>query len=130
MKKIEINGISYDIDYNALTYIEYRKKFNKGIFEDIATIQSFITMQVLIADKIKKENPDITETEITKELSKYMLKNIDEYIEAVTRITYIGIFATNEKVGTYEDWLKTIKKIKTNDKWIVEVTEFAVDCFC
>ncbi len=130
MKKIEINGISYDIDYNALTYIEYRKKFNKGIFEDIATIQSFITIQVLIADKIKKENPDITETEITKELSKYMLKNIDEYIEAITRITYIGILTANEKIGTYEEWLKTIKKIKTNDKWIVEVTEFAVDCFC
>lgn len=130
MKQIAIDGKNYDIDCNALTYITYRKKFNRGIFEDIDIIQKFLTMQVLQANQLKEENPKISESEMVKQLSNLMLKVIDEYIEAVTRIAYICCYTANEKIGEYEDWLKEIKRIKTNDKWIVEVTEFAVDCFC
>ena len=130
MKQIAIDGKNYDIDCNALTYITYRKKFNRGIFEDIDIIQKFLTMQVLQANQLKEENPKISESEMVKQLSNLMLKVIDEYVEAVTRIAYICCYTANEKTGEYEDWLKEIKRIKTNDKWIVEVTEFAVDCFC
>lgn len=130
MKQIEIDGNKYDIDCNALTYINFRKKFNRGIFEDIDVIQKFLTMQVLQANQLKEKNPKISEAEIVKQLSNLMLKVLDEYIEAVTRIAYICCYTANEKIGEYEDWLKNIKKINTNDSWIVEVTEFAVDCFC
>lgn len=130
MKKIDICGEEYEIDCNALTYVQYRKIFNRGIFQDIDIIENFISLQVLIADKIKKENPEISNSEITKQLSRTMLTNIDEYIEAVTRIAYICIYTANKKVGSYEEWLTKIKRINTTDKWIVEVTEFAVDCFC
>ncbi len=130
MKKIEINGISYDIDCNALTYIDYRKKFNKGIFQDIDILQKFTTTQVLLANKYKKENPTLTDAQIEILLSKDMLQNLDEYIEASTRLAYSLIYTADDKIGSYEDWLKNIKQIKTNDKWIVEVTEFAVDNFC
>ena len=130
MKKIDICGKEYEIDCNALTYIQYRKIFNRGIFQDIEIIENFVSLQVLIADKIKKENPEISDSEITKQLSRAMLTNIDEYIEAVTRITYICIYTANKRVGSYEEWLTKIKRINTTDKWIVEVTEFAVSCFC
>lgn len=130
MKQIEIDGETYDIDCNALTYINYRKKFNRGIFEDIDIIQRFVTMQVLQANQLKEENPEIDKEKMVEQLSNLMLKVLDEYIEAVTRIAYICCFTANEKIGDYEDWLKGIKRINTNDKWIVEVTEFAVDCFC
>lgn len=130
MKKIEINGISYDIDCNALTYIDYRKKFNKGIFQDIDILQKFTTTQVLLANKYKKENPTLTDAQIEILLSKDMLQSLDEYIEASTRLAYSLIYTADDKIGSYEDWLKNIKQIKTNDKWIVEVTEFAVDNFC
>lgn len=130
MKKIDICGKEYEIDCNALTYIQYKKIFNRGIFQDIEIIENFVSLQVLIADKIKKENPEISDSEITKQLSRTMLTNIDEYIEAVTRITYICIYTANKKVGNYEEWLTKIKRINTTDKWIVEVTEFAVSCFC
>lgn len=130
MKKIEINGISYDIDCNAFTYIDYRKKFNKGIFQDIDILQRFTTTQVLLANKYKKENPNLTDAQIEILLSKDMLQNLDEYIEASTRLAYSLIYTADDKIGSYEDWLKNIKQIKTNDKWIVEVTEFAVDNFC
>ncbi len=130
MRKINICGNEYPIDCNALTYIQYRKMFNRGIFQDIDIIENFVSLQVLIADKIKKENPKISDSEITKQLSRTMLTNIDEYIEAVTRIAYICIYTANKKIGSYEEWLTKIKRINTTDKWIVEVTEFAVDCFC
>lgn len=130
MKQIEIDGNKYDIDCNALTYINFKKKFNRGIFEDLDVIQRFLAVQVLSANQLKKENPEISEAQITAQLSRIMRKDIDEYIEAVTRITYICCYTANENVGEYEDWLKNIKRLKTTDKWIVEVTEFAVDCFC
>ena len=130
MKKIEINGISYDIDCNAFTYIDYRKKFNRGIFQDIDILQRFTTTQVLLVNKYKKENPTLTDAQIEILLSKDMLQNLDEYIEASTRLAYSLIYTADNKIGSYEDWLKNIKQIKTNDKWIVEVTEFAVDNFC
>lgn len=130
MKKVKICDREFDIDCNALTYIQYRKKFNRGIFEDFEIIQNFITMQTLMANQLKKENPKITEVEITTKLSRLMLKSIDNYIEAVTRIAYICCYTANTKIGEYEDWLKLIKRINTTDDWICEVTEFAVDNFC
>lgn len=130
MKTITIYDKIFDIDCNALTYIQYRKMFNKGIFEDIETIENFVSLQVILSDKIKKENPNISEVELTKQLSRAMLSSIDNYIEAVTRIAYICIYTANKNVGSYEKWLTEIKRINTTDKWIVEVTEFAVDCFC
>ena len=131
MKQIEICGKKYNIDCNAWTYINYKKIFNKGIFEDIAIIEDFIVKQSLYADKIKEKKPKIGEPELIKELSRLMLRGgIDDYIEAVTKITYICVHTADENCGSYEDWLKNIERINTNDKWIVEVTEFAVDCFC
>lgn len=130
MKKITICEKDYEIDCNALTYINYRKKFDKGIFEDIDIIENFVTKQIITEEQIKKTYPDIKDEEMIKALSRRMLADIDSYIEAVTRIAYICIFTADENVGSYEEWLKEIKRINTNDIWIVEVTEFAVSCFC
>lgn len=130
MKKIVICDKEFNIDCNALTYIQYRKIFNRGIFEDIQIIENFVSLQVVLTDKLKKENPGISDSEITRQLSRIMLNNIDEYIEAVTRITYACIYTANKEIGSYEEWLTEIERINTNDKWIVEVTEFAVSCFC
>lgn len=130
MKQIEIDGTKYDIDCNALVYIEYNKKFKRGIFQDIEILQKFTATQVLLADRYKKENPNITDAQLEILLAKEMMQNIDEYIEASTRLAYILIYTANNKIPEYEEWLKGIKKLRTNDKWIVEVTEFAVDHFC
>ena len=130
MKQIEIDGTKYDIDCNALTYIDYNKKFKRGIFQDIDILQKFTTAQVLLANKYKNENPNLTDAQLEILLAKDMMQNIDEYIEASTRLAYILIYTANNNILEYEEWLKGIKKLKTNDKWIVEVTEFAVDHFC
>lgn len=130
MKSIDICGKNFDIDCNAFTYVEYKKKFNKGIFEDFKIINDFTTMQVLLTSDLKKKNPEISEAEITKTISNTMLAYLDNYIDAITRIGYICCYTANPKIESYEEWLKGLTRINTNDIWIVEVTEIAVNCFC
>lgn len=130
MKKIVICDKEFNIDCNALTLIKFKQKFNRGIFEDINTLKLFLNQQVLALKQLKSENPDISDATLIASLSGLMMNNMSEFIEAVTRITYILIYTANPNIEEYEDWLKNIPKIKTNDEWIVEVAEFAADCFC
>ena len=130
MKTITICDKQYDIDCNALTQLNFKRIFNKGIFKNISIINSFYSKQTLLANQFLTENKLITDKELIKKLSIAMLPDLDEYVEAVTEIAYICCYTANEKIGNYETWLKGIKRINTNDEWIVEVTEFAVDCFC
>ena len=130
MKQIEICGSKYDIDCNALTYVSYRKLFNRGIFDDIKILQAFLTKQVLLTENLKKENPDIDDEAIIASLSTLMLDDMDLFVEAATRIAYILIYTANRKISEYEVWLEGIPSLKTNDEWIAEVTEYAVNCFC
>lgn len=130
MKTIAIDGKQYNIECNAFTYVQYRKVFNRGIFEDIQIIKDYLITQTTSAIQLKEENPNITEIELSEKLSNIMISKLDGFIEAITRIAYILIYSANENIEDYEAFLKGIKSFKIDDDWIVEVTEFAVDCFC
>ena len=130
MKTITICGKEHEIDCNALTYVKHREKFKRGIFDDIKILQNFLNKQVMLANELKKENPDLDDTLVISSLSSLMLDDMDLFAEAATRIAYIMIYTANEKVEEYEEWLRNIPSLKTNDEWIAEVTEFAVSCFC
>lgn len=130
MKTITICDKRYNIECNALTYIKYREMFNRGIFDDIKVLKTFLAKQVIIAERLKKENPELDDNNIINSLSTLMLDDMDLFVEAATRIAYIMIYTANKKVEEYEEWLKNIPTLKTNDEWIAEVTEFAVNCFC
>lgn len=130
MKQIEIDRTKYDIEANALTYFDYERIFKRGVFQDLDILQKFVTTQVVLADKYKKENPDLTDAQLEILLSRDMRQNLDEYVLASTRLAYILIYEANNNIPEYKEWLKNIKNLRTNDSWIVEVTEFAVDHFC
>lgn len=130
MKTITICDKEYPIECNAFTYIQYRKIFNRGIFEDIQILKDYLVTQTVTSIKLKEENPKITETELSVKVSEIMMTKLDTFIEAITRTAYILIYCANEKIEDYETFLKGIKSFKIDDDWIVEVTEFAVDCFC
>lgn len=130
MKTIAIDGKQYNIECNAFTYVQYRKVFNRGIFEDIQIIKDYLITQTTSAIQLKEENPNITEIELSEKLSNIMISKLDDFIEAITKIAYILIYSANENIEDYEAFLKGIKSFKIDDDWIVEVTEFAVDCFC
>ena len=130
MKQIVIEGNSYDIECNALSFILHKRIFNKGIMQDIRILQNYIITQTIKANEIKTKYPKLSETEINNQVSNFMNNYIDDFIEAITRIAYTLIYTANEKTKSYEEFLKGIKNFKIDDNWIVEVTEFAVDCFC
>lgn len=130
MKTIEICGKKYEIDCNALTYVKYRNMFNRGIFDDLKILQDFLVKYAYLTKKIKDENPDIDDITIINSLSTLMIDDMDLFAEAATRMAYIMIYTANKEIEEYENWLEKISSINTNDEWIAEVTEFAVNCFC
>ena len=130
MKTIVIDGNKYDIECNALTYIQYKKIFNKGIFADMDIIKDYLIRQTLKANELKEKYPQMSEQEIDTQVGNYMNNYIDDFIEVITRIAYILIYSANEKIEEYENWLRKIKNFKIDDDWVAEVTELAVDCFC
>ena len=130
MKQIKIDGNTYDVDCNALTYVLHKRIFNRGIMQDIRIIQNYLITQTIEANKLKNQFPELSESELDDRISKFMNNYIDEFIEAITRIAYTLIYTANDKIASYDDFLRNIKKFKIDDDWIVEVTELAVNCFC
>lgn len=130
MKQITIEGKVYDIDCNALSYILHKRIFDKGIMQDIHILQNYLIIQTLKANEVKEKFPNMSESEVDNTVSNFMNNYIDDFIEAITRIAYTLMYTANDKIKSYEEFLRSIKNFKIDDEWIVEVTEFAVDCFC
>ena len=130
MKQIVIEGNKYDIDCNGLTYIFHKRLFNRGIMQDIHVLQNYIITQTIKANEIKTKFPKSSDAEINNQVANFMNDYIDDFIEAITRIAYTLMYTANDKIKSYDEFLRSIKNFKIDDEWIVEVTEFAVDCFC
>lgn len=128
MKKIIICDKEYPIESNALTFVKYKSIFKTGILKDMQIIQNYLIKQSVIAEQLKDKPVD--DAEKINQVSKYMIDDTDEFITKITQIAWILIYTANNKIESYEDWLKSIENFKIDDNWIVEVTEFAVDCFC
>lgn len=128
MKTITICGKGYKIDCNAFAYVKYKNIFKTGILNDMQFIKNYLIKQTVVAKQL--EERDINETEKLNLLSEYMISDTDEFITKITQIAWILIYTADNKIESYEDWLKSISAFKIDDDWIVEVTEFAVDCFC
>lgn len=130
MKQIVIEGNSYDIDCNGLTYILHKRLFNRGIMQDIRILQNYIITQTIKFNEIKSKFPKLSDAEVDSQVANFMNNYIDDFIEAITRIAYVLMYTANDKIKSYDDFLRSIKNFKIDDDWIVEVTEFAVNCFC
>lgn len=128
MKKITICEKEYEIKCNAFTRFQYKTIFGKGIFEDIKVLSEFSQKQEELTKGLK--NKGLSEEEINTQISLYMMSNLDDFIDVIERIAYILIYTANNKIESFEDWLKGIDKIDLSANWITEVTEFAVSSFC
>lgn len=128
MKQITIDGKVYDIDCNAFTQVQYKSFFKSGIIKDMQTIREYLIKQTVVSNQINELELD--EAQKLSKVSDFMKDDIDEFVIKVTQIAWILIYTANNKIEDYETWLKSIKNFKIDDDWIVEVTEFAVSCFC
>lgn len=128
MKTITICDKEYQIECNAFTRFEYKTIFGKGIFQDIKILNDFSIEQ---AKKRKElEAKKLTEEEIDNEINMMMMERLDDFIDVIERIAYILIYTADNKIGSFEEWLKGIDKIDLSASWISEVTELAVSSFC
>lgn len=128
MKQIEICGKKYDIECNALTYMKYKSIFKTGIMKDMSFIQNYLIKQSVVSSQY--EDTNLSDAEKLNQISNYMIDDTDEFVIKVTQIAWILMYTANNKIEEYEEWLKSITNFKIDDDWIVEVTEFAVNCFC
>lgn len=128
MKTITICDKEWNIDCNAFTRFQYKSIFGKGIFADIKILNEFSEKQ----EKFRKEleSKKLSQEEIEKQISLYMMENLDDFIDVIERIAYILIYTADNKVESFEEWLKGITKVDLSASWISEVTELAVNSFC
>lgn len=124
MKKITINDKEYDIACNAFTRFQYKKIFGRGMFEDIRNLNKMNEEQ----EKLKKTFTG-SEEELNQEINNITLANLDDFVDIIERIAYILIYTANDKIGTFENFLKSMDKINLSDSWVSEVTETAVASF-
>lgn len=128
MKKITICDKDYEIACNAFTRFQYKTIFGRGIFADIRILNEFSENQEKLRKDLEKQNKPVEEIE--KEINLSMMERLDDFIDVIQRIAYILIYTANNKIGSFEDWLKGIEKIDLSANWIGEVTELAVNSFC
>ena len=128
MKTITICDKEYEIACNAFTRFQYKTIFGKGIFADIKILNEFSSKQENLRKELKKQK--VSEEEIENQVNLLMMESLDDFIDVIERMAYILIYTANNKVGSFEDWLKGIDKIDLSASWISEVTELAVNSFC
>ena len=120
-RKIEINNKKYIAECNAFTIIDYRNEFNRDILSDITFINKYLIDSLILSEKIK--NGD----DISEKIEENN-KDMEKFIDILTRITYIVLFNRND-IENYDDWIEEIEKISLEDKWIEEILELVPNIF-
>lgn len=116
MKTITINNIDHKISCNALTYIYHKKIFEKNIFSDINIIRDFLLLQINF-NSLDEDNKSA------------LIKKINSYLEAVSRLTYSAIFTRNKEIEDYKSWIDKNQILDQNSSCISTVIEDVIDCF-
>lgn len=127
MKKIVICGKEYNIECTAFTRYEYNKYFDSKLFQDIKKLQALVNKQRELTEIGKKKG--LSEEEINVLFSEGLMDYLDDFIDVITRITFIFIHTANPEMEDFDEWLKSIEKIDLNEGWIGEVTDYAVTSF-
>ena len=118
MRTITINNSEIKIDCNALTYVYYRKIFDKNIFDDIDVVRDFLVLQL-----------DSDNSNIENETLETITLKLNAYIEALNRLTYVAIYTNNQDIEDYTSWIEKNKILEQENDCIAIIIEEIVDCF-
>lgn len=127
MKTITICNKEYPIACNAFTRFQYKKIFGRGIFADINILNKFNIKQENLRKELEEKK--LSKKEIEQELNSQMMDSLDDFMDVIERIAYIEIYTANDKIESFEEWIKSIETIDLSANWISEVTELAVNSF-
>ena len=87
----------------------------------ITFINKYLIDSLILSEKIK--NGD----DISEKIEKNN-KDMEKFIDILTRITYIVLFNSND-IENYNNWINGIEKISLEDEWIEEILELVNLCF-
>lgn len=106
MKKIiKISGSDYTIKSSAYTQFKYKNDTGRNLLSDLQQI------------KTKTEGKSDDE----------LIPALDDMLDIVLRITYVMIEeAGAEKIGSFEDFLKSIDNLMEDTQWLADSIEVAV----
>ena len=121
-----IGSKEYELFTSAFAMFLYKKEFKTGIMADIGRLQEFTTVQ----EQITKENEGKPQEEIDAAVGLALMPQMDSFMEVAFRMAYIFIKCANPNVASFDDWTKEVENFSFQDKWVMEVTELAVDSFC
>jgi hypothetical protein len=127
MKKITIAGTEYDVDCNALTYLDYKNQFGEGILDAVQLVQEYLVAQYTAEQSAR--NMNIPEDQRAEFIGETMRDRVDDFILTITKLAWIFIHTANKNIKDYREWMESIPAFKISEDWIIEVTEYAVDCF-
>ncbi len=127
MKKIIIAEKEYDMDCNALTYLQYRNYFNEGILEAVQKVQEYLIRQYTAEQSAIDQK--LNDTERAELIGNTMSPYVDDFIITITKLAWIFIHTADKSIPEYTEWLESIPAFNISEEWIIEVTEYAVACF-
>lgn len=125
MKTIKIAEKEYQIDCNALTYVKYKDFFKEGILQAVGRVQNYLIKQAIAMQSAE----DTKAVDTTGYVEEIMKDDVDDFIITITKLAWIFIYTANHKIEDYEKWLEGIQDFNIAEDWIIEVTNFAIDCF-
>lgn len=129
MKEIEIGSKKYKIGCAAITYLDYKEKFDRNIYNDLNLALKFEYEQTKMAVDLTAENPKASQYEILNAVFEKTLDKLDEFIECLTKLCWICIYYNNKDIEDYEKWYSSISRLSLSDSWISEVLALLANCF-
>ena len=137
-KRVLVNAKKANINKSEKSEVKtYIKNFN--LLLDNGNLEEAEKDSYLTTDEMEKNIETKNEIEVPEEPEEnddYInefedeIDETDEFIKIITQLAWIMMYTANQKIEDYDTFLKSLKNFNISDKWISEVTELAVDCFC
>ena len=115
LKTVKIGSNEYNMKSSAYTPLKYRMDYGTDLLKDIG--------------RLNKLNNDISKLKTKAEKEEAWMSEFSGFLEMAYRIAYVMITEYDPGFKSYEDWLKGIDNVFSNENWILEVMECAMSTF-
>ena len=129
MKKIKIGDREFSVSCHASCYRDYADIFNRNILKDLQITQQFASEQYSLSVNYKKEHPEYSDKQIYELIFNDTIKDLDEFIDCITRLCWICIYDNNKEIDCYEEWYQSLERLSLSDDWMMEVMALCANCF-
>lgn len=115
LKTVKIGSKEYNMKSSAWTPIKYKMDYGTDLLKDIS--------------KLNKLNKEISKLKTKDEKEEAWMSEFSGFLEMAYKIAYVMITEYDKTFKSYEEWLKEIDNVFSNENWILEVMECAMSTF-